>query len=46
LILIGPGWQAIFEAFWQAMGEYVPPNQRRWLSFAQDVDAAVNALSL
>lgn len=46
LILIGPGWQAIFEAFWQAMGEYVPPNQRRWLSFAQDVDAAVNALTL
>jgi uncharacterized protein (TIGR00730 family) len=44
LILIGPGWQATFEAFWQALGEYVPLNQRRWLSFAEDVDSAVNLL--
>lgn len=46
LILIGSGWQTLFEVFWQAMGEYVPQNQRRWLSFAQDVDSAVNNLTL
>ncbi len=45
LILIGSGWQAIFEVFWQEMGEYVPPNQRRWLSFAQDEESAVSALN-
>jgi uncharacterized protein (TIGR00725 family) len=45
LILIGSGWQATFEAFWQALGEYVPPSQRQWLSFAPDVDSAVQALA-
>jgi uncharacterized protein (TIGR00725 family) len=44
LILIGPGWQTTFEAFWGALGEYVPPNQRRWLSFAADIDSAVQVL--
>lgn len=41
LVLIGPGWQATFSAFIQAFGEYVPPNQRQWLSFAENVEAAI-----
>ena len=46
LVLIGAGWQTTFEAFWQAMGEYVPPNQRQWLSFVEDIGSAVKALEL
>jgi hypothetical protein len=44
LILIGPGWQATFDQFYQSLGGYVPETQRRWLSFAPDVEAAVQKL--
>jgi len=44
LILIGPGWQATFGAFLRALGEYVPTNQRQWLSFANNVDLAIKEL--
>jgi uncharacterized protein (TIGR00725 family) len=40
LIAIGPGWQATFEQFYRALDPYIPIAQRRWLSFAPDVDAA------
>ena len=45
LILIGPGWRATFEAFWGALGEFVPPSQRQWLSFAADIEEAVQLLT-
>jgi len=44
LILIGPGWQAIFEQFYRSQGEYIPETQRRWLSFTPDVESAFKQL--
>jgi uncharacterized protein (TIGR00730 family) len=46
LILIGPGWQIIFEQFYRSQGEYIPESQRRWLSFASNVDNAFEQLQL
>jgi uncharacterized protein (TIGR00725 family) len=45
LILIGSGWRVMFDTFIQAFNEYVPVNQRKWLSFAKDVDSAVKELA-
>ena len=44
LVLIGPGWKAIFDIFLQTMGSYIPQDQREWLSFAEDVDSAVKKI--
>jgi uncharacterized protein (TIGR00725 family) len=44
LILIGPGWQATFETFFKAFDGNIPIDQRQWLSFVVDVDAAVYEL--
>jgi uncharacterized protein (TIGR00725 family) len=44
LILIGPAWQVLFEMFFAQLGEYVPPDQRTWLSFAADEAEAVRML--
>jgi uncharacterized protein (TIGR00730 family) len=44
LILIGAGWQATWQAFYQALGEYVPENQRSFLSFAPNAHAAARML--
>lgn len=44
LILIGPTWQAVFEEFFNQLGEYVPADQRAWLSFASDEAEAVRML--
>lgn len=44
LILIGPGWQATFNQFFQSLGNYVPADQRRWISFAPDAQAAIAVL--
>ena len=44
LILIGPAWQVIFEAFFAQLGEYVPADQRAWLYFASDEAEAVEML--
>lgn len=44
LILIGPEWQETFMHFYQVLGDYVPENQRRFLSFAPDVDIACRLL--
>jgi uncharacterized protein (TIGR00725 family) len=40
LILIGKGWEITMNAFFGALGEYVTKNDRRWLYFAPNVDAA------
>jgi uncharacterized protein (TIGR00730 family) len=44
LILIGPGWQTVLKTFYQTFPVYIPADQRQWLSFATDVDAAVEKL--
>lgn len=44
LILIGPGWRATFNQFFQSLGSYVPGDQRRWITFASDVDVAMEIL--
>ncbi len=44
LILIGPGWKTTFDTFFEAFADYVPPNQRKWLSFADTVEAAFEQL--
>jgi uncharacterized protein (TIGR00730 family) len=41
LILIGPGWQKTIQQFLVEQGEFIPENQRHWISYALDVDSAV-----
>ena len=45
LMLVGPGWQSIIDAFLSGLGDYIPERERGWLSFAPDVEAAVQASS-
>ncbi len=40
LILIGSGWRATIEAFYQSLGGYIAENDRAWLHFATDVETA------
>jgi uncharacterized protein (TIGR00725 family) len=44
LILVGPGWRETFDAFYRALGEYTPEDQRQWLLFAENVDDAARML--
>ena len=44
LILIGEGWKEMFEGWFAINGAYVPPDHRRLLSFAPDVDTAFKHL--
>jgi uncharacterized protein (TIGR00730 family) len=44
LILIGPGWQAMIESFISKLGEFIPDNQRGWISFAPNVNLAIQQL--
>lgn len=44
LILIGEGWRATFDQFFEKLGPYSPPNQRGLLRFAQDIEAAASML--
>jgi uncharacterized protein (TIGR00730 family) len=46
LILIGAEWQSLITQFYEAFGAYIPQVQRRWLSFAPDVEDAVQKLSI
>jgi len=46
LIIIGPGWKAVFETFFDQLGEYTPPNYRQWVSFAPDIASAVELLQI
>ena len=45
LILIGDGWRCVFDAFFQNLGPYSPPNQRGLLRFAPGIDDALAMLS-
>jgi hypothetical protein len=44
LILIGDGWQSVFDQFIQRFDTYIPARQREILSFAKDVQTAVKML--
>lgn len=45
LILIGDGWQNVFNQVFTSLGEYVSPGQRQLLQFAPDVASAVRLLT-
>jgi uncharacterized protein (TIGR00725 family) len=45
LILIGPGWLATMDAFFNSLGDYVIEPDRRLLTFVPDVRSAVRQLS-
>ena len=44
LILIGDGWQSVFDQFFKGLDAYVPAHQREILRFAKDVQTAVDFL--
>ena len=44
LILIGDGWQFVFDQFFKGLDAYVPAYQREILHFAKDVHTAVKLL--
>jgi uncharacterized protein (TIGR00730 family) len=44
LILIGDGWQSVFDQFFQGFDAYMPVHQREILRFAKDAQTAVNML--
>ncbi|HLE52072.1 MAG TPA: LOG family protein [Anaerolineales bacterium] len=44
LILIGPGWRAVFDLFIDQQSSYVTERHRRWLLFAPDVESAFRML--
>ncbi len=44
LILIGPGWQSVIRKLLSEQGEFIPESQRRWVSFAPNVDTAFQHL--
>ena len=44
LILIGEGWQSVFDQFFKGLDAYVPAHQREILQFAKDAHTAVGML--
>jgi uncharacterized protein (TIGR00730 family) len=44
LILIGDGWQSVFNQVYTKLDGYTPAHQRELLTFAQDIHAAVEKL--
>ncbi len=44
LILVGEGWESVFERFFEVFDRYVPASQRALLHFASSVDEAINIL--
>lgn len=44
LVLIGEGWQSVFDQFFQGFDPYIPARQREILHFAADVETAVRML--
>jgi uncharacterized protein (TIGR00730 family) len=44
LILIGDGWQSVFDQFFKGLDAYVLAHQREILKFAKDVHTAVDVL--
>jgi len=46
LILIGDGWQSVFDQFFQGFDTYMPVHQREILRFAKDIQTAVKLLEI
>ena len=44
LILVGDGWQSVFDQFFKGLDAYVPAHQREILKFAKDAHTAVEML--
>jgi hypothetical protein len=44
LILIGDGWQSVFDQVFTQLDGYTPAYQREMLIFAKDIHTAVNQL--
>jgi hypothetical protein len=44
LILIGNGWQTVFDQVYRSFDEYIPSSQRGFMQFAADVRSAVELL--
>ncbi len=44
LILVGSGWQNTIQEFLSTQGSYIPEDQRKWLTFTDDVDQAFQYL--
>ena len=44
LILVGGGWQSVFDQFFREFKMYMPVNQRDLIQFAPDVETAVKML--
>jgi uncharacterized protein (TIGR00730 family) len=45
LILVGDGWQSVFDQFLNSLGTYIPDAQRELVSFAKDVQTAVEMIN-
>ncbi|MDP3186029.1 MAG: LOG family protein [Anaerolineales bacterium] len=45
LILVGEGWKAVFDQFFNSFYTYMPVNQRELVSFAPDVRTAITMLT-
>ncbi|PJH74833.1 MAG: hypothetical protein CO064_09915, partial [Anaerolineae bacterium CG_4_9_14_0_8_um_filter_58_9] len=44
LILVGEGWKAVFNQFFDSFYIYMPINQRVLLRFAQDIQTAITLI--
>ena len=45
LILVGDGWQSVFDQVFTRLGSYTPPMQRQLLQFTPDIQSAVDLLA-
>ena len=45
LILVGEGWRAVLNRFFQDLGTYSPPQQRSLLQFAPDIATAARMIN-
>jgi uncharacterized protein (TIGR00725 family) len=44
LVLIGEGWKTTFNTVFEIFGNYIPEDQRQWLTFVPDVDTGFKLL--
>jgi uncharacterized protein (TIGR00730 family) len=45
LVLVGDGWQSVFDQFFQSFSTYMPRNPEKELWFAKDVETAVKMVN-
>jgi len=44
LVLVGGGWQSVFDQFYKQLGVYIAEKQREFVLFAKDVSTAVEKI--